>query len=731
MGSCGSKDKQDRVNHNDDFCPLRVASIYADIGESINKQKKIRAIVDYFMNDYYSYKLDVMCLQGIQSYKVLKEIIRAFKTRIDHYNDEHGQNGNDIYLEYFPDIDVKEEADELNWSTSETEETDFYDKLIITRHAIMSKDTPALGVGDSGLNGHMHGNGLGLDFNASFRDLSSYEQPRTLNRGLTRYTSTYGSFFDASYASRSENIMNGGDSDRMYDGKRHIQVANLNVDGTYVSIYNVELKDDVKGIRSGKERKAQIFDLKKLINQNRNLAEDEKVREFEFGDDRFVAHNRDIHIVTGMFHINEMRNDAFNPEYMRCIQVLEGLDTHRWIMAFRSRFKPESTNIKYSKDAYTFLIWKAMLDAEDLQSKAIDLYTAHKTLVTSSIIMRSSVDMNYFTDYPIDTLFMIYKPKIDRVGSFRNRPNRFIREEAIEVNRRKAKRRDKSDSDSRYDRRTYTDRRSRNDRNYKNDRNRGDCGDHKNRASNRQSRRRDPEYIRAKRRSQPESSGDSGSCESWHESWNHSHSAHSTHSAHSAENGDDSGSVTSSRADRDNSSNGSEASEHKPRNIKRSRSRKLSKGRKDPRKNVRFQDDKNDKNTERVSEDKLRRKDAIRTESRGSNDDMLMIDRVDTQDRGAEHRVYPETDYDSADLMSSSSLSESSDASRNAKSKDNKNAKQKNANKNGRSTKGRKKGDIKIVEVKSSSKSKKRDDLDTDSEDDLANTELLRMIRED
>jgi hypothetical protein len=391
MGICNSK--SNIPGHDtDDFCPLRIASIYIDLGESINKKKKICAMIDYFMINYYSYGLDVLCLQGIKSHKILKEIVRAFKVRIEEYNDRYAKSRKDIYLEYFPDIDIREANNDMNWSTSETEYSNFYDKLIITKHTILSKASPALGV-------------RGGEFRTDH----------------INYTT------DNEYLKRGDNIMFNRDSDKMYDGYHHVQVANINVDGTYVSIYNIELKSDIKGIKSSKERKDQIFDLKELINQNSEKSKDSRIREFDYGDDTCVAHNRNIHIVTGMFHINEMRNDEFNPEYIRTIKLLGGLDTHRWVMAFRNRYKSEFTNIKFTKDSYTLLISEPMLDNDDLQGKAKKLYQEYKTLITSSIIMRNSVDMNYFTNYPIDTLFMIYKPKIDIIDNNKYKSNSFIR----------------------------------------------------------------------------------------------------------------------------------------------------------------------------------------------------------------------------------------------------------------------------------------------------------------
>ena len=178
MGACGSRTMSESNDYSN-FCPLRVATLYADLGESINKKKKIKAMIEYFMHDYYGHKLDVLCLQGIKSYKILKEIIGEFKAYIDEYNDKYAKNGQDIYLEYFPDIEIKEANDIMQWSTSETEETNFYDKLIITRHEILSKGTPALGLRDNGF----------------------------ANGGYSK-----------EYAKRGENIMFGCDSDRMYDG---------------------------------------------------------------------------------------------------------------------------------------------------------------------------------------------------------------------------------------------------------------------------------------------------------------------------------------------------------------------------------------------------------------------------------------------------------------------------------------------------------------------------------
>jgi hypothetical protein len=375
--------------------------MYVDLAESIDKHKKIRAIVEYFSHDYYSYSIDVLCLQGIKSHRILKELVCKFKSTLPVAD-----------LFYYPDVDNDAAEQDDNWSTSETEEIDFYDKLIVSRHAILSKACPS----------------MSPSMSSSMSPLMSSSMPSDRSYGLANFNpdpsdNPIGNLMNNSMNNQTLlNIRNvdsyrhnsSSESDRIYDRNR-VQITNINVNGTYVSIYNVELQSDVKGIRSSKERKRQLFNLKDLINQNTAMAEDSKIREYSNSDhnksNSRVARNRNLHIVTGMFHIDEMRNNEMNLEYVRAVKILEGLDTQRWMMAFRHKKHTDHSNIRYSRDSYIMLISEPILDTDDLQSKVSRLYSKHKTLITNSAVMRNSIDMNYFTNYPIDTLCMVRKNK--------------------------------------------------------------------------------------------------------------------------------------------------------------------------------------------------------------------------------------------------------------------------------------------------------------------------------
>ena len=230
MGNCNKTSNKNTNDIYNDFCPYRIATLYADIDETINKKKKISAIVEYFMRSYYGYNIDVLCIQGIHGYKILKEIIYAFKKRINQYNDENTMGYNKaIYLEYYPDIDCsKFENKGIYWSTSETDiNIKYHDKLIISRHGILQSADIQIGRKYTNRIPNM--------------DIINNSQKREHMHVTT-------------------NILN-NESDDIYNDYKYMQIVNINVDGILVSVYNVELESDNIGISNNKERKIQLSEI--------------------------------------------------------------------------------------------------------------------------------------------------------------------------------------------------------------------------------------------------------------------------------------------------------------------------------------------------------------------------------------------------------------------------------------------------------------------------------------
>lgn len=365
MGNRGSRKISEP--EYEDFCPLRIATLYADIDESINKKKQIEIIVNYFLRSYYGYKLDVLCIQGIRSYKILKELVCAFKKRIEKHNDDH-RHTNPVYLEYFPDVECDKFTDnEIYWSTSEADYNIlYYDKLIISRHNILQSADVQIGTNKKDL--------------------------RLNDAGL---------------------MTNNMDSEEIVNIYRYVQIVNLNVDGTFISLYNVELEDDTIGISNIKERRIQINDIKEVIETNRRRTINPEMRKFIYGDNTFIATNRDIHILTGMFHINEIKNGSLSSEYNKTIALLNCMDTHKWIANLRKKNIPSVTNVRFTKDTYTLLVSKNLWGINDVTLKSQKLFEEHKTVIINSNVAVDNVDVNQFTNYPEDTIFMLYRPNIE------------------------------------------------------------------------------------------------------------------------------------------------------------------------------------------------------------------------------------------------------------------------------------------------------------------------------
>jgi len=375
MGNIFSRNGIETLEYTD-FCPLRIVTLNIDIDESINKRSKIKTMVKYFMKSHNGYFIDVMCIQGIRNVKILKEIIAAFKHRIEKYNNDIKHNfGRSIYLEYYPEIDVSNKTDNnIYWSTSESgDSVTYYDKLIISRHSILQSADVPIGRNRSDV------------FNKHDMDL----------------------------------MINASDSDDISNMYKYIQVVNLNVDGTFVSIYNIELENDSIGISNTKERRRQLQDIKNIIDMNRSQSLHEEMRQFIYGDNTYIACNRDIHLVTGLFHINEVKNGELSSEYIRLCASLNSLDTHRWIASLRKDTHFYESNVRFTKDSYTMLISKNIASNPDAKLRSQKLYELHKCVVINSSIPKHIVDMNQYTNYPEDTLIMLYKPNINLIPNKR------------------------------------------------------------------------------------------------------------------------------------------------------------------------------------------------------------------------------------------------------------------------------------------------------------------------
>ena len=332
MGICKSKSD---ITHNELF-PFRIATIHVDIDDTINKKHKINTLIEYFMKPYFNNYIDILCIQGIQNFHILKEILNAFKECIEIYNMIHKKN---IYLEYYPDI-------KRTYKTCSTEydlQPEYHNKIIISRHTILQSS----------------------------------------------------------------------DVHMKHAKDKYIQLINIHVNGVYMSIYNIDLKEDSNGINNSKDRHIQLNEIAKIIEINKQNAAHDAYRQYQYGDATYIARDRNIHIVAGIYNIDKFKNSQLSSEYIKISSILGGIDINQWIMNVKKDNTQYHTNTRFTKNTFTFLICKnnQIDDVEFIKN----IFNNHKMLILNSTIATHIIDMNQFINYPEDTLFMLYKPQITHI----------------------------------------------------------------------------------------------------------------------------------------------------------------------------------------------------------------------------------------------------------------------------------------------------------------------------
>jgi hypothetical protein len=115
--------------------------------------------------------------------------------------------------------------------------------------------------------------------------------------------------------------------------KKYVYIANIDCDGTLISIYNCTLANDYIGISNRYLRNVQINKIDNVISQNSHVILNDDVY------DTYYVKN--IHIITCSSNIPEMIGRGINEEYIHLIKTLKCIDVYRYIRAL----KDKNTNI--------------------------------------------------------------------------------------------------------------------------------------------------------------------------------------------------------------------------------------------------------------------------------------------------------------------------------------------------------------------------------------------------
>ena len=182
-------------------------------------------------------------------------------------------------------------------------------------------------------------------------------------------------------------------------GSKKAIIANINIEGYLVSIFNVVLSEDYLGISNVDFRKHELEQLLKYIQLNNT--EMKKINELY--DLKLIDKN--INIICGNFNVNEIKNSKINSELTQIFKNLKALYTFRICnLSEKNIF----TNINGYKDCYILLLLTGMESSSDVTVQNILNY-AYKT--HGITVIKSYVDTNIQSNdyYPIETIFLLNK----------------------------------------------------------------------------------------------------------------------------------------------------------------------------------------------------------------------------------------------------------------------------------------------------------------------------------
>lgn len=183
-------------------------------------------------------------------------------------------------------------------------------------------------------------------------------------------------------------------------GSRKATIANINVDGYLISIFNLILSEDFLGVSNAEYRKSEIEKLFKYVKAN-NI-------EMNKMNERYKLDliNKNVNIICGNFNIHEFKNCTVNSELIDIFKYIKALDTFRITNINNDN---TFTNTRGFRDCYILLLLNELdLDNVNMTSSKILKYCLDVHGIT---IIKSEINNNIKSNncHPIETIFLLNK----------------------------------------------------------------------------------------------------------------------------------------------------------------------------------------------------------------------------------------------------------------------------------------------------------------------------------
>ena len=185
----------------------------------------------------------------------------------------------------------------------------------------------------------------------------------------------------------------------------NIITANINVNNSIISIYNVTLSSDIvsANINNTNKRIQQIKTIKNIIELNQQyIKTDERFKKYILTE---------INLLAGSFEIAEFKNQSINPEYIELSEHLNCVDLYRYINPYKIG---NTSEFNERIDYINFLLTQDLLDEKSLYRKKIDNIKKPKDMLKiifsrynfHTIDTYVNLNENYRLHYPVENVFM-------------------------------------------------------------------------------------------------------------------------------------------------------------------------------------------------------------------------------------------------------------------------------------------------------------------------------------
>ena len=363
MGITNSKYKKHNV------ISLKICSFYADMKNTISTKHNIDKIINYFFSVTNGHKIDVLCLQGIDSALVRNQIITGFKNEVDRFN---------IKI----DCKIKKKLEILGKIKSESEIEEERTKL----NKILKIELFYYPYDEQKEKQIDYGETWSLD------DVTSYDPNLYEKLIISRYKSIINiseNIYDTSLSTENTHFIH---------KKGNIQVINIDIDNIFVSIYNI----DVINIENDFDFKQFTEKMKRIIEFNKEsiklICYEKKIKIQNF------------HILCGNFGITEIKNNAMNRKYIKLMKEMNFIDILRYITHLRKKNLIKytySTNIFGTRNNFIMLLSNIFLDFNNIMNISEIIYQDNGIINVDAYV--DEIFNDIFLNYPTTVMILLSK----------------------------------------------------------------------------------------------------------------------------------------------------------------------------------------------------------------------------------------------------------------------------------------------------------------------------------